>query len=227
MGVTLWAEITLIYEALITQTSLHKLMHDSEKDCQRRAIEEVMSQILDSDSPFAYSMIPTVRRFIRRYNLESRVEPAEILVEAYLRGLNATNQGIRIERHRAWLRATAFNIIRERDRKEKKERPTDPQAAILDSACDPDSYCDSSCDRNLTLLWQAFKQLRIAEPETAELMDWRILEQLSWSKIQERYREQGRKTPTVEALRQRFSRAKRKLRQLFHKLGGEYEPLRF
>ncbi|MBW4440688.1 MAG: sigma-70 family RNA polymerase sigma factor [Plectolyngbya sp. WJT66-NPBG17] len=202
-------------------------MNDSEKDCQRRAIEEVMNQILDADSPHAYSMIPTVRRYIYRFNLKSRVEPAEILIEAYLRALRATHEEIKIENPKAWLRSTAYNIVRERSRKEKKEFPTDPQALVLDSACEPGNHCEANCDRNLAILWQAFKQLRAAEPEIAELIDLQILQQMSWSEIQQHFRNQGRKTPTIEALRQRVSRAKKKLRQLFHKLGGEYEPLRF
>ncbi|MBD1848278.1 sigma-70 family RNA polymerase sigma factor [Cyanobacteria bacterium FACHB-63] len=201
-------------------------MNDSEKDCQRKALDEVMNQILDRDSPHAYSMIPTVKRYIQRFGLDSRVEPADILTEAYLRGLRTTQQGTPIHQPRAWIKATAYNIVRERFRKERRELPTDPQSATLAALSGRENFCEERCDRNLTILLQAFEMLRANNPGGAELMDWRVLEELSWSAIRKRLLERDGEAPSEDTLRQRATRTKRDLRRLFHELGGEYTPLR-
>lgn len=202
-------------------------MNNPEKDGQRKALDEVMQQILSEDNPYAYSMIATVRRYIQHFGLSSQVEPADILVEAYLRGLKITEQGTLILSCRAWIKGTARYIALERFRHQRRERPTNPQASVLETPSESKEDCQDSCDRNFAILWQAFEQLRRTSPDIAELMDWRVLQGLSWSQIRQRLVARDGKSHSEEALRQRASRAKRKLRRLFHELGGEYEPLQF
>ncbi|MEP0894353.1 hypothetical protein NDI36_07725 [Leptolyngbya boryana FACHB-1624] len=185
-----------------------------------------MDQILNQDSPHAYSIITTVRRYIQQFELDSHTEPADILHEAYLRGLKATDQGTRIISCRAWIKGTARYIVYERSRQRSRELPTDPQAAVLDTLSESDNCCEESCDRNIAIFLQALEIHRAKNPKVAELMDWRFLEELSWSAIRKRLLERDGEAPSEEALRQKATRAKRELRRLFHELGGEYEPLR-
>lgn len=200
-------------------------MNDSEKDCQKRELNAAIEEIVDRDNPHAYSMIVIVELNIRRYGLSGCYEPAEILTMAYLRGLKATDQGTRIQNYRSWIKGTAFNIVRELARQKAKEIATDPQAARLERASEPDGYGDND-NRKLAILMQAFEKYRSDHSEDAELMEWRILEKLSWSKIQQRLLDRNGKAPSLEALRQRARRAKRDIRRIFHELGGEFTPLR-
>ena len=202
-----------------------KTMNDLEMECQMRALNEMMQQILSLDSPQAYSMIATVNRYIQYSGLYSQVQPADILNEAYWRAEKATRQGTHIRSCRAWIKGTCRFIVFELARQQRRERPTDPQSAALETSYEPENECEERWDRNFAILRQAFESLRQNDPETAELLDWRILKKLSWLKVRERLRAEGREVPTEEALRQRASRANRKLRRLFHELGGEYEML--
>ncbi|MBD2078445.1 sigma-70 family RNA polymerase sigma factor [Leptolyngbya sp. FACHB-17] len=201
-------------------------MNDSEKDCQRRALDEVMDQILSQDSPHAYSIITMVRHYIQQFKLDSHVEPADILHEAYLRGLRATDQGTRITSCRPWIKGTARYIVLERSRQRRRELPTDPQAAVLDTLSESGDRCEESRNHNFTIFLKVLERYRSENPRVAELMDWRFLEKLSWSAIRKRLLERDGEAPSEEALRQRATRAKRELRRLFHESGGEYEPLR-
>lgn len=201
-------------------------MNNAEKTRQKEALNEAMGQILDKDNPHAYSTIAKVGHHLWQFGLFSYIEPAEILTEAYLRALRAIDQGTQIQNYRGWIRGTAFNIVRERFRQAGNEFSTDPQAGCFDRLSEPDYCCEDQCDRNFTILREAFEKLRVTEPDVAELMNWRIVEELSWTDIEQRLLKRDGKSPSIEALRQRATRAKRKLRRLFHELGGEYEPLR-
>lgn len=201
-------------------------MPDSEKARQKRALNDAIAQILDRDNPHAYSTIVKVEHNIRRFGLSGYFEPNEILSKAYLRGLKAIDQGTQIQNYRAWIKGTAFNIVRELARQKAKEFATDPQAPCLERLSEPESDCEDHCDRNLAILRQALEAYRAKKPEIAELMDWRILEGLSWSHIRNRLRERGGDVPSEDNLRQKATRAKRELRRLFHELGGEYTPRR-
>lgn len=200
-------------------------MNNAEKTRQKEALNEAMGQILDKNNPHAYSTIAKVGHHLWQFGLFSYIEPAEILTEAYLRALKAIDQGIQIQNYRGWIRGTAFNIVRERFRQAGNEFSTDPQAGCFDRLSEPEPDCDVQHDRNFAILREAFEKLRATEPDVAELVDWRIIGNLSWADIDQRLRERDGESPSVEALRQRATRAKRKLRLLFHELGGEYEPL--
>jgi DNA-directed RNA polymerase specialized sigma24 family protein len=199
-------------------------MNDDEKHYQKSALNEAMSQIVEPNSSHAYSTIAIVERHIQRYGLSC--EACDLLSEAYLRGLKAIEQGKWVQNWRAWIKGTVHNIARERFRKQGKEFPTDPQSTCLEQRSEPETTCDIAYDRNLAIFKQALEKLRIDDPMVAELMDWRILEELSWAEIHQRRIDQHKKPMNVEALRKQLSRAKPKLRRLFHQLGGEYEPLR-
>jgi DNA-directed RNA polymerase specialized sigma24 family protein len=86
------------------------------------AIEEV----LGNRNPYAYSVLSAIKRSLRQFRLSSRIEAYEILHEAYLRGKSLIRSGQTIRNPHAWLKATAFNIVREKYRS-LKDQLTDPQ----------------------------------------------------------------------------------------------------
>lgn len=198
-------------------------LSDDEKRCQKAALNDVMCQIVEPNSSYAYSMIAIVKRHIQRYGLTC--EPCEIISEAYLRGLIATDRGKRIQHWRAWIKKTIHNIVRERFRKQGKEFLIDPQSSSLDRALEVEDCCDDSYECNILIFQQALQQMRADDPNSAELMDWRILEDMSWQQVYQRLVDQGRSPSSLEALRKQYSRAKHKLRRIFHELGGKYRPL--
>lgn len=186
-------------------------------------LDFALEEILGRGNPYSYSVLTTIERMLRQFRLSTRVDACDVLIEAYLRGKKQTQAGVRIENPHAWLKGTCFHIIRERKRK-LKDHPTDPQ--ILDCLVES-SMEDCDVDRqaiadDIDSLHKAMKQLRREEPEGANLLYLRLAEGLSWREIRDRLvDEQGETTPSEVTLRQRASRAKKVLRQIFHSVAAE------
>lgn len=180
------------------------------------ALDLAIGEILRQDSPYAHSTITTIERWLRQFHLHGRVEACDILHEAYLRGQKIDS----IQKPYAWLKATAFNIVRERSRQFRKQQPTNPEVfdfapQIVEQQEQPKQEIVDSC---LHSLWNAFKILEQRNPEAAKLLHWQIIEGLSWREIHDRLVLEGEEAPSEAALRQRGSRAKKCLRKIYHSI---------
>ena len=177
--------------------------------------DQALNEILGKDNPHAYPILSAIQRTLRQYRLETQFEAHEILHEAYLRGKKKLQAGEVVRNPDAWLKATAFNVIYERKRKHRASA-TDPQVieAVL-----PDPRLNLMQQQVITeeldLLYQALHLLNQEDPEGTCLLYLRTVQGWSWSQISQWLIAQGRPVATEAALRQRASRAKRRLRTIF------------
>ncbi|HZG40085.1 MAG TPA: hypothetical protein VEZ50_15515, partial [Nodosilinea sp.] len=75
--------------------------------------------LLKPNNPHARSLLAFIKRTIYQFELQVYITEIDIFVEAYLRGVRYTQQNQEhIRQPKAWMRRTAYNIIREckRDR---------------------------------------------------------------------------------------------------------------
>ncbi|MEB3292394.1 MAG: hypothetical protein VKJ24_04475 [Synechococcales bacterium] len=203
----------------MTRTKRGNHNFDDEQQQEQETLNQVIADIavggVEGERSDAYSMILAIRRMIHQFKLQSRLHPYEVLNIAYLRAIAAIAAKKTILDYRAWLKGTAFNIVRERARQLGKETLTDP---YLTDQLLPTPEDLETADEQVEQVFKAFEQLCAENREVAELLYWRLIEKLSWAKIHDRLQKRDGVAPSLEALRQKASRAKTRLRYLFHSL---------
>lgn len=173
-------------------------------------LDIALGEILELNSPYAYSTLTAVERFLHQFQLQSQFEAYEILARAYLVGKRQVRQGMVITNPHAWLKRTAFSIIRQEHQGRVQGALSEPLALSCRGEATPD------VEQHLTTLWQALITLAQEEPSTIRLLAWRMLDGLSWQAIQHRLTNLGERAPSDLVLRQRAMRAKKYLRRVFH-----------
>ncbi|MGB3202557.1 MAG: sigma-70 family RNA polymerase sigma factor [Nodosilinea sp.] len=177
--------------------------------------DQALSDILGQDNPYAYPLLSVIQRTLHQYHLSTQYEAHEILHEAYLRGKKKLQTGEVIRNPYAWLKATAVHVIYERKRKHR-DSATDPQ--VMESAL-PDLRLNLMQQQiiaeELDLLYQALQRLNQEDPEATCLLYLRTVRDWSWSQISQWLMAEGHPVSTEAALRQRASRARRRLRDIF------------
>lgn len=177
--------------------------------------DQALSDILGQANPYAYPILSVIQRTLHQYHLSTQYEAYEILHEAYLRGKKKLQTGEVIHNPYAWLKATAFHVIYERKRKYRASA-TDPQvmeAALADPGLN--LMQQQIIAEELDLLYQALQRLNQEDPEATCLLYLRTVRAWSWSQISHWLIAEGHPVSTKAALRQRASRAKRRLRDIF------------
>lgn len=175
--------------------------------------ERVFEELLRGQSAESRSTFAFVKRTIWQSNLGGRYETSDILTEVYIRAKFSQ----KINKPIPWIRSTAFNYCRELSRGEKRERLL-TQKAIDESkqelvSSPIEEISEEKREANLNKIKEAWAYL---SSEEREILRVQIIEALSWKEIQARFSISGKEVPTVEALRKRGSRARKKLRELFH-----------
>ncbi|PZV19862.1 MAG: hypothetical protein DCF21_06505 [Leptolyngbya sp.] len=176
--------------------------------------DQVLSEILGKDNPHAAPILSAIQRTLKQYHLTDQYEAYEILHEAYLRGKKKLQTGEVIRSPYAWLRSTAFHVIYERKRKHRSSA-TDPQVmeAVL-----PDNRLNLMQQQvlieELDLLYDAMAMLHQEDPEGTCLLYLRTVQNWSWSQISQWLAAEGQPLASETALRQRASRAKRRLQDI-------------
>ena len=181
-------------------------------------LDIAVQDILDHDSPYSYSTYTAVQRYLRQFNLFSRIEPYEVLVDAYLRGKKALRCGETIHNPHAWLKRTAYNIIREHYRKLSAQQLHEAESLdfLMSRMVNESWVAEEVLSAQLSALWEALEILRLNDPESARIIDLRIFQQLQWSEVREHLIQQGNEAPDVNTRRQRGARIKKQLRRIFH-----------
>ena len=187
-------------------------------DPQNTDLDRAMMEILTAGNSYAYSVLTAIERSLQQFHLSGSHQPCEILHSAYLRGQNLLRQGGTIDRPHAWLKATAYNIVREISRRCRRVQTTDCQ--VLEQSIPSHYQIDAAefadIERDLEALRVALLQLVKKDPEGFHLLFLRYVEGLSWSEIRQQIYGDCENAPTEAALRQRLCRCKKHLRQLFH-----------
>jgi RNA polymerase sigma factor (sigma-70 family) len=180
--------------------------------------------LLKPNNPHARSLLAFIQRTIGQFGLQAHVTAIDVFVEAYLRGVRYTQQRQeQIRQPKAWMRSTAYNIIREwkRDRQrysaaafdELMEQPPTPDPDTQPARID-DSAIEEAIDSVLVAL-------AALSPSDRDLIQWKVIEGLSWQQIQARLIARQEGLVSQATLRKRGQRALERLRQAYHIFNGE------
>jgi RNA polymerase sigma factor (sigma-70 family) len=182
--------------------------------CYRRQFELEFLELQDPRNSSGRLIYVFVRRSLASFKLLGLYNEACILNEAYMRGIRLIEQAQPIHNPAAWLRKTAYNIIREyaRDR-DRVFRLEDYQMEQLTSPHNPDRL--EEMQSNVAMLQMAFQVL---DPKDQQLLNLKIVKELSWRDIREVLCSQGEKDCSEAVLRKRKERALIRLRKKFHSL---------
>jgi len=173
--------------------------------------------LLKSDNPDAYSILTYIKRCLKQFNLSQLYQPNEILNETYVRAIKSIESGKKIENCLAWIRGTAFNIIREFSREAQRSHLVEPNSRWLEVTLESVqcNVTESEIEEDFKAILMALKAMN---PADCKILCLKYVEGMSWKKISKLLIEQGEEWQTEETLRQRASRAKKKLRQIFHSI---------
>ena len=196
--------------------------------------------LLKPKNPHARSLLAFIQRTIREFGLQAYVTEVDIFVEAYLRGVKYTQQHQEeIHQPKAWMRRTAYNIIREiaRDRQQyssiafdesMQEMPATDRFlnSILDEGAElieqmsvgDDSWPLTEEKDNLSAALEAVQTaLETLSLEDRRLIQWQLIEGLTWQEVQDRIlAEEEGDLISLAALQKRGQRALRRLRRAYH-----------
>ena len=202
-------------------------------DAPIERLNHTIANILDPNDSRAFSFNAYVKNRIRQFHLASYLDTNEVINEAYARAISAIEDGKPIKHWQAWLKATCFNIVRERSRDRKRHPTIDPQSSTVTNY--PSSQLGHLFERSeeearikeaqkrMLCLAEAIKIYTQRDPELACLLQLKLVRQWSWQRIREYLVQQScEEVPSVSTLRKRASRAKTKLRRLYHRIEEEF-----
>jgi DNA-directed RNA polymerase specialized sigma24 family protein len=178
--------------------------------------------LLKPKNPNARSLLAFIHRTIRQFGLQVYITEIDIFVEAYLRGVKYTQEHqTEIRQPKAWMRRTAYNIIREckRDRQRYSALAFDElmdQGPPGQSA--PEEVDSADIADSISAVLEALERL---SPGDRSLIQWQIVEGLSWQEVQSRLVAEGEDFVPLATLRKRGQRALERLRRAYHIVNGE------
>jgi DNA-directed RNA polymerase specialized sigma24 family protein len=180
----------------------------------RHTFDEEFQALLTPGSSCAHSMLAFVSRSLAQFNLQDSYTPTWILNEAYIRRVKQITTGETIVNPLAWVRATAYNIIREESRKNK--RLVSLEENVIESHFNNNTIIlEEEIDENFERVKFAFNRL---EPEEKQILNLKIIRGFSWKEIVQYLILEGREVPNEATLRKRKERALKNLRQIYHSL---------
>ncbi len=178
--------------------------------------------LLKPNNPHARSLLAFIKRTIRQFELQGYVTEIDIFVEAYLRGVRYTQQRQeQIHQPKAWMRRTAYNIIREckRDRLHYSALAFDElmEQGVADTTSPP-AVNDVVITDAINSVLRAFEALSVGD---RNLIQWKVIDGLSWQAVQSQLVAEGEDRSSQAALRKRGQRALERLRRAYHIFNGE------
>jgi len=180
--------------------------------------------LLKPNNPHARSLLAFIKRTIYQFELQVYITEIDIFVEAYLRGVRYTQQNQEhIRQPKAWMRRTAYNIIREckRDRLRYSAAAFDE---LMDQGSDADDGGSSGTvddDAITTAIDGVLQALEALSPGDRNLIQWKVVEGLTWPQVQARLVKLGEERVSQATLRKRGQRALERLRRAYHLINGE------
>lgn len=173
--------------------------------------------LLKPNNPHARSLLAFIKRTIQQFGLQAHITEIDIFVEAYLRGVRYTQQNQEhIRQPKAWMRRTAYNIIREckRDRQRYLAVAFDELMEQESSAAsDPATVDDEMIANAIASVLQALTAL---SPGDRNLIQWKVVEGLTWPQVQTKLVAAGEEWASLATLRKRGQRSLERLRHAYH-----------
>lgn len=153
---------------------------------------------------------------LSRFNLHNRYSPIEVTSECVCRLHKALEKGQDISNLDAWMKATAFNVVRELNREIQKASLYEPSileevlSNVLDESTDEADERHRIVRRALTILTE----------DKRELLKLRFFQNLTWDQVAEFYTARGEKI-AIATLRKRGQRAQDDLRKVLIEMLAE------
>lgn len=162
-----------------------------------------------------------VQARLRQFNMINNYSPDDIIIDTISRWNKKTKKGEQVPNVEAWMKLTALNCIRELYRQDHRVTvsmrvnlhdpstfETNPSLLQAVIAASETNIEDEGEDR-----WQQVREVMSKLPEDKrELLELRVVEELSWNEVGSRYAAQG-KNVKVATLRKRGERALEELRE--------------
>ena len=182
-----------------------------------RAIDLMLSNKEESGFP---SILRTINRHLRQYKLQDRFSPYEVFNEACDRAFKKLEKGEKIPNIPPWFRTTCFNIIREWHRETIRTDGVDYSHFRDDQDSGEEKEIGNynpNQTTNLDVL--AMYEMYIQLPKLDQKVLYLSASGLSWEEIADRLIESGEQSGdrnhVSQALAQRASRSRKRLRQLY------------
>lgn len=154
---------------------------------------------------------------LKQFRLINAYDPSEILSEAYLRAAKYISINSEIESTVPWLKSVGFNIVREKGRKNSKQKnlakKTKAQASSRSTPCIP----ESSIEANVLSAFQSFQNLTLEEQQ---ILHYWLIKGLPWKRVCMSLAEEGLldraaclEDKTIARIRRKGGRILKKLRK--------------
>ncbi|MBD2343636.1 sigma-70 family RNA polymerase sigma factor [Anabaena subtropica] len=183
-------------------------------DSNREAFDREFQLLLNSESSSAHSLLAFINRSLAQFNLSNYDSLTEVINEAYIRGVRLLSAGEKIEHPLAWIRVTAYDIIRKQSREFIKFSPIEESHVMR---IDQEFNNNISTNDN-----ESFKKLHIAlgelNPDEREILILRNVKNLSWKEIQLYLLSKGKEVKNEAILRKRGNRALERLRSIYNSM---------
>ena len=169
-----------------------------------------ISDILAPSNVRGKAFLNYLQRTGKQLNIRN-LNPHELVSEAVMRGLayiDDTSKGI--DNTQAWLRKVCSHIMYDMVKGEKRNRLLKAKNKDISEVADP--FTEVEADEQKMLLEKVFPLL---SKEDREILDLRFYRGFSYKEIQQHYLELTGSSIKIPALRQRESRAVRRLRKKF------------
>jgi RNA polymerase sigma factor (sigma-70 family) len=176
----------------------------------RQRFDMAVQALLDPDSPDTYSLYAYIQITLKQFRLSQAYEVKDIIINVYARGINKLESGDIIRIPLAWMRRTAYNVIRELRRDADKAGYLDLDCIPSQSELDPLSEIEFNGD--LKAIKIAFNRLEAHEKNILQL---RVVNQLSWQEVGKCLVIVGEPIQSESNLRQRGYRTLKKLRRIY------------
>lgn len=181
--------------------------------------------LLRPQNPAARSLLAFIRRDLRQFHLHGSISETDIFIQAYLRGFEyCSKEGAEpIRNVRAWLRQTAFNIIREESRRRQRApqvsydvlAENDLGRSQLTQAPDEWGLDPDIVETDMRAIVTALARLSAREQRIIHL---RTLQGLAWKDVQQHLETMGEPPLRLDVLRKQGQRALERLRKEYHTL---------
>ncbi len=153
-----------------------------------------------------------IRRSLKQFHLE-QVDFYDVVPEVYIRGTKLIASGVDIKNPGAWIRRTAYNVIREMSRKQQKEQAN---SELIELQVAPEN-CEETNEIELNILKQSLQNLSDKDRQILEL---RFFQNLSWKQVVTYLASQG-ETLTEANARKKGQRAVQRLKKAFLSLKSD------
>ncbi|MGD1701385.1 SAV_2336 N-terminal domain-related protein [Dapis sp. BLCC M229] len=204
------------------QEPLQKLV----RAVDQKAFEIEFANLLSPNNSDGSFLLTFIRRSLKQFNLDRAYTEDDILSEVYLRGVKTLQEGKTIRNFLPWIRAVVYNYIRELSREKLKSVQLESyhlqpeyKKAVKQNLYNLYKYVKFNPELASASIALAFKKLT---PDEKKLLQYKVIEDLSWEKIQslEEYQDF-----TLSDLRKWHERILKKLRLLYYSVENASEDI--